>query len=141
MAEDGAPLGPVDSRRARGATRGLPLRSRAGRREGEEERRLRAWDFVHCPPQTEQIFVGAGAGPCVVLMAGARSEADEVRYPVSQLAARHGAGVQEEMSDPKQAHARFKWSRREKPSDWERLPWASPGRTSGGEMLTRAVSG
>jgi len=25
-----------------------------------EERRLRAWDFVHCPPGTEHIFVGAG---------------------------------------------------------------------------------
>jgi glyoxylate utilization-related uncharacterized protein len=25
-----------------------------------EERRLRAWDFVHCPPWAEHIFVGAG---------------------------------------------------------------------------------
>ena len=28
-----------------------------------EERRLRAWDFCHCPPDTEHIFVGAGDGP------------------------------------------------------------------------------
>ena len=28
-----------------------------------EERPLRAWDFVHCPPGTEHIFVGAGDGP------------------------------------------------------------------------------
>ena len=25
-----------------------------------EERRLKAWDFVHCPPWTEHVFVGAG---------------------------------------------------------------------------------
>jgi mannose-6-phosphate isomerase-like protein (cupin superfamily) len=35
-----------------------------------EERLLRAWDFFHCPPRTEHIFVGAGEGPCVILMAG-----------------------------------------------------------------------
>ena len=37
-----------------------------------EERRLRQWDFVHCPPWTEHVFVGAGEGPCVILMVGAR---------------------------------------------------------------------
>ena len=35
-----------------------------------EERRLQAWDFVHCPAGTEHIFVGAGEGPCVIFMAG-----------------------------------------------------------------------
>jgi uncharacterized cupin superfamily protein len=25
-----------------------------------EERPLRAWDFVHCPPGTAHVFVGAG---------------------------------------------------------------------------------
>ena len=39
-----------------------------------EERLLRPWDFFHCPAGTEHIFVGAGEGPCVILMAGARSE-------------------------------------------------------------------
>ena len=38
-----------------------------------EERRLRAWDFFHCPPWTEHAFVGAGNGPCVILMVGAHS--------------------------------------------------------------------
>ena len=28
-----------------------------------EERPLRAWDFVHCPPGTDHIIVGAGTGP------------------------------------------------------------------------------
>ena len=32
-----------------------------------EERRLRQWDFVHCPPGAEHVFVGAGDGPCAVL--------------------------------------------------------------------------
>ena len=64
-----------------------------------------AWDFVHCAPQTEHIFVGAGNGPCVILMAGARSEDDRRHYPVSELAARYGASVKEETSDPDQAYA------------------------------------
>ena len=38
-----------------------------------EERLLRPWDFFHSPAGTEHIFVGAGDGPCVILMAGARS--------------------------------------------------------------------
>ena len=91
--------------------------------EGEQQR-LRAWDFVHCAPQTEHIFVGAGDGPCVILMAGARTEDDRGHYPVSELAARYGASVKEETSDPDQAYAGFEWSRRERPSYWDRLPWA-----------------
>ena len=31
-----------------------------------EERPLRQWDFVHCPPWTEHVIVGAGSGPCTV---------------------------------------------------------------------------
>ena len=37
-----------------------------------EERTLRAWDFVHCPAGTAHVFVGAGDGPCAILMIGAR---------------------------------------------------------------------
>ena len=37
-----------------------------------EERLMRPWDFFHSPAGTEHIFVGAGDGPCVILMAGAR---------------------------------------------------------------------
>ena len=36
-----------------------------------EERRLKAWDFVHSPPWAEHVFVGAGDGPCAVLAVGA----------------------------------------------------------------------
>ena len=90
-----------------------------------EERRLRAWDFVHCPPGTEHIFVGAGEGPCAILMTGSRMGDWRVHYPVSELAARHGASVDEETSDPQRAYVgRFEPSRRGRPSYWDRLPWA-----------------
>jgi uncharacterized cupin superfamily protein len=89
-----------------------------------EERQLRAWDFVHCPPWTEHIFVGAGDEPCAILMAGARGTDWAVRYPVSELAARHGASAAEETSGPDQAYAEFEPSRRGRPSCWDRLPWA-----------------
>ena len=89
-----------------------------------EERLLRAWDFFHSPAGTEHIFVGAGEGPCVVLMAGGRSENWTVLYPVSELAARYGASAREETADPDQAYTGFQPSRRERPSYWDRLPWA-----------------
>ena len=76
-----------------------------------EERRLQAWDFVHCPPGTEHIFVGAGDGPCVIFMAGARRGWPNkgIVYPRSELALRHGAGVETE-TEPAEAYAPFpKW--------------------------------
>lgn len=69
-----------------------------------EERRLRAWDFVHCPPWTEHVFVGAGDGPCGILAIGTRLS-DEVVYPESELARRHRAGVLRETRDPGAAYA------------------------------------
>ena len=46
-----------------------------------EERRLKAWDFVHCPNWTEHIFVGAGDGPCLVLGVGARRKGTRNSLP------------------------------------------------------------
>ena len=69
-----------------------------------QERRLRAWDFVHCPAWTEHVFVGAGDGPCAILAVGTRLTNDVV-YPVSGLAQRHRAGVERETRDPRQAYA------------------------------------
>ena len=90
-----------------------------------EERPLRAWDFVHCPPWTEHIFVGAGDGPCSILMVGGRTMPWEVVYPVSELAARHNASVTEETTDPRDAYVgRFEPTRRGRPSFWSQLPWA-----------------
>ena len=87
-----------------------------------DERRLRPWDFFHSPPWTEHAFVGAGDGPCVILMAGARL-GPEVRYPVSEIAARYGASVEKETSDVEEAYATAEWFRRERPPSWSRLPW------------------
>ena len=72
-----------------------------------QERLLKAWDFVHCPPWTEHIFVGAGEGPCVVVGVGARRKGRGIVYPANETASRHGAGVDEETSDPRVAYARF----------------------------------
>jgi uncharacterized cupin superfamily protein len=71
-----------------------------------EERLLRAWDFVHCPPGTDHIFVGSGDGPCLLLATGNRPSGG-VTYPVSETAKRHGAGVEQETSDAKEAYAGF----------------------------------
>jgi len=89
-----------------------------------QERVLRRWDFFHSPAGTEHIFVGAGDEPCVIFMAGSRSSEWQVRFPASALASRYGASAQEETSDPRQAYAQFEPSRRERPSDWDRLPCA-----------------
>lgn len=69
-----------------------------------EERRLRQWDFVHCPAWTEHVFVGAGDGPCTLLALGTRLH-DEVVYPASELAQRHGAGVARRTTDAREAYA------------------------------------
>jgi len=87
------------------------------------ERRLRPWEFFHSPPWIEHAVVGAGDTPCVILMVGARLGPD-VRYPVSELAARFGASVEQETSDPEQAYATAERFRRERPPCWSRLPWA-----------------
>ena len=77
-----------------------------------QERRLRGWDFVHCPPWTEHIFVGAGEGPCAILMIGARRPGRAIDYPVSELARSHGAGVEVETPRPAEAYAGSgEWSR------------------------------
>jgi uncharacterized cupin superfamily protein len=68
-----------------------------------EERRLRRWDFVHCPAWTEHVFVGAGDGPCAILAVGSRT-GGSVLYPRNDLALRHGAGVEAETPDPDEAY-------------------------------------
>jgi uncharacterized cupin superfamily protein len=91
-----------------------------------EERRLRAWDFVHCPPYTEHIFVGAGDGPCLIFMAGARRGWPEkgILYPRSELALRHGAGVETATSLPAEAYARFPKWQPGPPGSWAGMPWS-----------------
>jgi uncharacterized cupin superfamily protein len=81
------------------------------------ERSLRAWDFVHCPPGTAHMIVGAGDGPCVVIAVGAREhrgDPEMIRYPVHETALRHRASAREETTDPRAAYAHLpprRWSR------------------------------
>ena len=63
-----------------------------------EERQLRAWDFVHCPPKTKHVIIGAGSGPCVVIAVGARTH-DSLGFTVDEVARRHGASVEEDTTD------------------------------------------
>jgi mannose-6-phosphate isomerase-like protein (cupin superfamily) len=50
-----------------------------------EERPLRAWDFVHYPPRTRHVIVGAGSGPSAVIAIGGR-EHDELGFPADEVA-------------------------------------------------------
>jgi uncharacterized cupin superfamily protein len=70
-----------------------------------QERPLNAWDFVHCPPHTKHVILGAGDGPSLVLAVGARK--GQATYPVDETAVRHGAGVETETSSPKDAYAKY----------------------------------
>jgi uncharacterized cupin superfamily protein len=89
-----------------------------------EERHLRAWDFVHCPGGTAHIFVGAGDGPCAILMAGARPDEGSILYPVSEPALRHKAGVETETPSPDEAYAGIRPPTSKRPASWDELPWS-----------------
>jgi uncharacterized cupin superfamily protein len=87
-----------------------------------EERSLTAWDFVHCPPETDHIFVGAGDGPCVIFMIGARRE-QRILYPRSEVALRHGAGVEADTTSAAEAYAPYPKWQPGPPASWDGLPW------------------
>jgi quercetin dioxygenase-like cupin family protein len=86
-----------------------------------EKRQLRQWDFVHCPPGTPHVIVGAGDGPCILFAVGAlenhtsgsrvdgtlEGRDDWGAYTVDEAAIRHNAGVEEETNDAAVAYARF----------------------------------
>ena len=57
-------------------------------------------------------------------MAGARSEGKTIVYPRSELALRHGAGVETETQSPSEAYARFPKWQSGPPDGWVGLPWA-----------------
>jgi quercetin dioxygenase-like cupin family protein len=84
-----------------------------------EERLLRAGDFVHSPPLTGHVFVGAGDGPCTIVMVGGRTQkwCEGEGFPVDATAARYDASVLEATDLPKLAYADIPDSR---PA---RLPW------------------
>ena len=74
-----------------------------------EERPLGQWDFVHCPPETGHMIVGAGDGPALILAMSSRNHIGENcnggAYTVDEAALRHDAGVEEETDDANVAYA------------------------------------
>ncbi len=67
-----------------------------------QERPLRQWDFVHCPPKTEHVIVGAGDGPCVVLAMSSRENqafGPYGEYTANEVARRYGASPEEDTQD------------------------------------------
>ena len=70
----------------------------------DEEHPLRKGDFLYAPPGTAHVLVGAGDGPCSILMAGTRTGDKGLFYPVSEAAARYGASVSEETADEGRAY-------------------------------------
>jgi len=71
-----------------------------------EERRLQAWDFVHCPPRTAHTIVAASQ-PALVLAVGARKEKGSALYPIEAVAIAHGAGVPDESATAQEVYASF----------------------------------
>jgi uncharacterized cupin superfamily protein len=75
-----------------------------------QERPLKQWDFVHCPPQTRHAFVGGGDGPCVLLCASSRQfqkDGPWGYYCADETAARYNASSPEDTQDGNVAYARF----------------------------------
>jgi uncharacterized cupin superfamily protein len=76
-----------------------------------EERTIRQWDYVHCPPGVPHTRIGAGSEPCVILALGARIDSVKEEgwggYPVSELAMKYNASSEEDTDKPEVAYARF----------------------------------
>jgi uncharacterized cupin superfamily protein len=87
------------------------------------ERRLRAWDFFHCPAGTEHILVGAGPEPCVVFMAGARAHRGSAFYPRNEIALRHGVGVEADTDTAREAYRPFPDFEPGPPASFDGLPF------------------
>jgi uncharacterized cupin superfamily protein len=58
-----------------------------------QERRMRRWDYLHSPPGTEHITVGAGEEPCAILMFGSPDPRRKVEWIANEVAAKYGASV------------------------------------------------
>lgn len=86
----------------------------------DEEVALRRWDYLVCPPGVAHVLVGVGETPATVLMIGGRRSEQPVRYPPSEAAARYGASVERETTDPRDAWEQVGWAPTFAPA---RLPW------------------
>src|SRR4051794_3240976 len=75
-----------------------------------QERQLKQWDFVHCPPETKHAFVGSGDRPFVLLCASSRQFQKDGPwgfYCADETAAKHNAAAPEDTQDSELADARF----------------------------------
>lgn len=73
------------------------------------ERLLGEWDFFYCAPGTEHIIVASPEQSAIVLAVGGRGRAGgSVVYKVSKTAARYGASVARETTDPATAYAKVR---------------------------------
>jgi quercetin dioxygenase-like cupin family protein len=70
-----------------------------------EERRMGPWDYLHSPAGTAHITIGAGDGPCAILMVGARSPDHTTQYIVEPAAAKYGVAVETATDSPREAYA------------------------------------
>jgi len=82
-----------------------------------QERRMGPWDYLHCPPGTAHITIGAGEGPCAILMVGTRSPDRTIQYLPEPAAARYGAAVDQATDSPREAYAN------RPPIEPARSPW------------------
>jgi hypothetical protein len=53
------------------------------------------------------LYTSFEGEPCLVLAVGARRPGRGVRFPVSEVALKHSAGVEVETTDSREAYARF----------------------------------
>jgi uncharacterized cupin superfamily protein len=88
-----------------------------------EERQMGPWDFLHCPAGTKHIFVGAGEGPCVIFMAGSRAHRGHAVYSRSDVALRHGAGVEGDTPESREAYAPYPEWKPGPPANFDGLPF------------------
>jgi uncharacterized cupin superfamily protein len=75
-----------------------------------QERRVRQWDFVHCPPETRHAFAGTGDRPCVLLCISSRQfqkDGPWGYYCADETAARYNASSPEDTQDGAVAEGRF----------------------------------
>jgi uncharacterized cupin superfamily protein len=91
----------------------------------DQERRLRAWDFVHCPAGTRHAFLPIGDTPSVIAMVGARLAEHTYWYPRTALAVRHGVAAHVPTTSPQEALAPFDEWKRGTAGKSSGLPWSS----------------
>jgi uncharacterized cupin superfamily protein len=89
----------------------------------DQERHLRAWDFVHCPPMVGHAIVNTGDTTCILIATGNRRDDLERIYERSETALRYDASSEVTTAEPQR---RGRWEVR-RPAGWDELPWAKRG--------------